>query len=80
MKVGDKVRFINESKHRDCPVFYPRVGTVGTVSDFPRGFQFDENDKGDIYICVQWPSGTTACNSRWWCTPRDVELVEEDEE
>lgn len=80
MKIGDKVRFINKRKHRDCPDYYPRAGTVGTVIDFPRAFQFPETDECGIRIYVQWPLGTTACNSRWWCDEDDIELVEEDEE
>ena len=30
-KVGDKVVFISEKKHKEIPSFYPEVGTVGTV-------------------------------------------------
>ena len=31
-KVGDKVVFISENKHKEFPSFYPEVGTVGTVT------------------------------------------------
>lgn len=31
-KMGQKVRFTSERKHRECPEFYPPVGWVGEIT------------------------------------------------
>lgn len=69
MKNGTKVKFINEWWHAKAPEYYPPVGTVGEI--------INSDDRG---ICVHWPEGVTIGAGCWWCTPHDVELVEENKE
>lgn len=69
-KTGDKVRYLNASKHRTDPAYYPEVGTVGTVTIF------DEEDTPECMF-VQWPEGSTSLDDLWWCHRKDVEPVED---
>lgn len=66
-KPGDKVRFIDTKAHEDCPAFYPPIGTIGTVSRILKNGDLD----------VQWPTGSTTVDDRWYCPTRRVEPVEE---
>ena len=66
-KVGDKVRYIGKD-HKEMPVFYPPIGTIGTVVN-----QLNEYD--DVYI--QWAKGSTSREDCWYCDRHDVELVED---
>lgn len=56
-KVGDKVVFISENKHKENPRFYPEVGTVGTVLG------------RDANTCalVKWKEGSTSLDGQWLC-------------
>ena len=69
-KVGDKVRYLNASKHLTEPEYYPAPGTVGTVSII------DQEDT-QAYMYVQWPEGSTCGDALWWCIREDVEPVTE---
>ena len=55
-KVGDKVVFISEKKHKVFPRFYPEVGTVGTVVNV------DGYD-----ALVKWEEGSTSEDDTWFC-------------
>lgn len=35
-KIGDEVVMMNEDKHNGLPMFYPKVGTVGTIKSICR--------------------------------------------
>ena len=56
-KVGDKVVFISENKHKEIPSYYPEVGTVGTVLC------------RDANTCafVKWEEGSTTEDDTWFC-------------
>lgn len=58
-KVGDKVVFIDNKKHRAFPICFPKVGTIGTIVS--------------THACncyVQWEKGSTSENDLW-CTNYD---------
>lgn len=65
IKVGDKVRFICESKHLELPEFYPKVGAIGTAVKLEKNC-----------VRVQWEKGTTTADDLWWCEKDWVEVVE----
>lgn len=65
-KVGDKVRFIDESMHANDPDHFPRVGTIGTV----------KKDNYGGTVAVQWPKGSTKGDDLWACSPCRIELAE----
>ena len=70
MKVGTRVRFINEwDKYKANSSFYPPVGTLGTVTWI---------NAADYIIEVQWDGGTLI-PGKWWCNAEDVEVVEGEE-
>lgn len=71
-KTGDKVRYLNASKHFDDAQYYPAVGTIGEVA------AIDEEDVVD-YFYVAWPEGSTSGNDLWWCSREDVEPVEDED-
>ena len=74
MKVGTRVRFINEvDVTYKSSGFYPPVGTLGTVKDI------DARRKGKEQIFVAWDSGTIG-EGVWWCYESDVEVVEEEKQ
>mgnify|MGYP004585471803 FL=1 len=64
--VGDKVVFINANKHNLNCVFYPAIGTVGTVKKVGAGDLFV--DWGDAEGVDIHPNGTKS----WWCIENDV--------
>lgn len=70
IKVGDKVRFIDESAHLKHARYFPAVGTMGEVVSMVI------NER----VVVQWPSGSTSGDDRWNCGISQLELVIETEE
>lgn len=64
VKVGDKVRMIKGTAHKDKPQWYPDAGTVGTVTEvwFPN------------YL-IQWPKGTTSDTDKWCCDNTCLEVL-----
>ena len=64
VKVGSKVRMIDEKWHKDKPRWFPNVGTVGTVV----------NNSSCVPL-IQWPSGTTSENDRWVCSVYNLEVL-----
>ena len=71
MKIGSVVMFTdgaitvkrrNHTLHSAYPEFYPPAKTIGTVVEFGE----NEYNCRDL-VKVQWPSGTTSGNDRWWC-------------
>jgi hypothetical protein len=70
VKVGSKVRMIDEEGHRIKPCFFPKVGTVGTVT------------KVGLYVPigiyaprVQWPKGSTSVTDEWYCDVPRLEVL-----
>ena len=66
--VGDKVRYIGKD-HKEMPVFYPKIGTIGTVVE----------EIGNTNWYIQWPKGSTSKKDRWYCDENDIELVENED-
>ena len=66
IKVGDRVELTNTSKHELFPDFYPKPGTIGTVTEANNGI-----------LGVQWPDGSTSRDDRWLVADDDVRRVEE---
>lgn len=64
VKVGSKVRMIDEKAHKDNPQWFPNVGTVGTVTE--AGFH--------IHL-IQWPKGTTSGTDEWYCDNTRLEVL-----
>lgn len=65
IKVGDKVRFVDEAAHISYPEWYPPVGTIGVVKMVNRRHS----------ILVQWPEKSTSRDDDWFCDVTWVELV-----
>ena len=64
VKVGSKVRMIDEEAHLVDSVCAPVVGTMGIV------------EKIDSRIClVKWPKGTTSDDDKWYCTYAELEVL-----
>lgn len=64
IKVGSKVRMIDEEAHLVDSVCSPVVGTMGVV------------EKIDFRIClVKWPKGTTSDDDKWYCTYEELEVL-----
>lgn len=55
-KIGDKVVFIDGNAHSLRPLFYPEVGTVGTVVNV-----------GGYAALVKWEEGSTSKDDTWCC-------------
>lgn len=64
VKVGSKVRMIDEGSHRNNPWCFPEVGTVGVVTELNCN-----NYK------VQWPKGITNEPGEWWCNYERLEVL-----
>lgn len=64
VKVGDKVRMIDDKGHRSKPWRFPDIGTVGTVTEV--GFH--------IHL-VQWPEGSTSRTDEWDCDDTRLEVL-----
>lgn len=66
IEVGDTVRCINDIPHKNAPGYFPVYGTLGTVLDtWADGSQ----------LLIQWPSGSTSQDDRWWLATNFVEVV-----
>lgn len=64
VKVGSKVRMIDEESHRSSPWCFPDVGTVGVVTEL------------SCNNCeVQWPKGITIEPGKWWCNYERLEVL-----
>lgn len=64
IKVSSKVRMIDEEGHRNKPCFFPKVGTVGTVT------------KVGLYVpLIQWPKGSTSETDEWYCDVTRLEVL-----
>ena len=66
VKVGSKVRMIDEEKHNFDSYCYPPVGTVGIV----RTVCIRDRD-----CDVQWPKNTTAKPNMWWANFERLEVL-----
>lgn len=64
IKVGSKVKMIDEECHRSNPWCVPDVGTVGTVTEL-----------GLHTHLVQWPAGTTSITDEWYCNDTYLEVL-----
>lgn len=64
VKVGSKVRMIDEEAHLVDSVCAPVVRTMGVV------------EKIDSRIClVKWPKGTTSDDDKWYYTYEELEVL-----
>lgn len=65
VKVGSKIRFVNEQLHKKRPQYFPCKGTVGEVKTVYKDGLYD----------VQWPKGTTS-DMDWFVTKwEDLEVL-----
>lgn len=64
VKVGSKVRMIEETAHKGNPQWFPDVGTVGIVMEV--GFHTH---------LIQWPEGSTSERNRWYCDDTRLEVL-----
>ena len=64
VKVGSKVRMIDDICYKDNPMWYPPAGTMGTIIN-----------AHDIDALIQWPSGITSEDDRWLCTLHHLEVL-----
>lgn len=70
IRVGDKVRFINQQAREDMPSCYPAVGTCGKV------LRVIKHAEDDIELRIQWNIGSTSADDTWHCDRTSVELVD----
>ena len=63
VKVGSKVRMIDEEGYRNNPWCFPNVGTLGIVTE------------ACSYPAIQWPKGSTSENDRWYCDNTRLEVL-----
>lgn len=61
---------INEESHRSKPWFFPKVGTVGTVTKVGLYAPI-----GIYAILVQWPKGSTSRTDEWYCDDTRLEVL-----
>ena len=66
VKVGSKVRMIDEEAHASSPDCYPSVGTVGTVID---------NNICRILPLIQWPRDSVGNDDVTHCLSRYLEVL-----
>lgn len=64
VKVGDKVKMIDEKEHKNNPWCFPNVGVMGVVTELSCN-----NCK------VQWLKGITIEPSEWWCNYERLEVL-----
>ena len=65
VRVGSKVRMIDDKAHNENPRWFPVIGTVGVVTG-----------ELDYINCeVQWPKGTTSWQDKWWCNYEHLEVL-----
>lgn len=65
VKVGSKVRMIDEEAHENHPQWFPVVGTVGIVEKR----SYNNNCE------VQWSKGTTSIDDKWFCDYGCLEVL-----
>lgn len=64
VKIGNKVKMIDEEAHKNNPWCFPDVGTLGIVTEL------------SYNKCkVQWPRGTTIEADKWWCNYERLEVL-----
>lgn len=64
VKVGSKVKMIEEKAHKDEPKCFPDVETIGIVTD------------AGIHIhLIQWPKGSTSGTDEWYCNDTCLEVL-----
>lgn len=64
VKVGSKVKMIDEGSHKSKPWRFPAVGTIGTVTEV------------NIHApLVQWPKGSTSRTDEWYCNNTRLEVL-----
>lgn len=64
VKVGSKVRMIDEEAYNTDPYLFPVVGTLGIAKEI------------DYNSCiVQWPKGATGGSGTWWCNYKRLEVL-----
>lgn len=73
VKVGSKIRMIDDKGHRSKPWCFPDVGTVGTVMGV--GFHISLVQWPEGSILVQWPKGTTSRTDKWYCDNTRLEVL-----
>lgn len=64
VNVGSKVRIIDDKVHNEYPRWFPVVGTVGAIINTSNTSPY-----------IQWPSGTTSENDRWFCSLDWLEVL-----
>ena len=64
IKVGSKVRMIDDKGHRSKPWRFPDIRTVGIVTEV--GFHTH---------LVQWPEGSTSRTDEWGCDDTHLEVL-----
>lgn len=64
VKVGIKVRMIEDKIYNEYSRWFPVVGTVGVIIN-----------ASNISPYIQWPSGTTSENDRWFCSLDWLEVL-----
>ena len=60
-KVGMKVRAVSEAEHKEFPRWFPKPGTIGTVTDV------DDNN-----VCVEWEDKKCYIPTGYWCRATSV--------
>ena len=64
VKVGSKVRMIDDEAYFTDPECNPAAGTVGIVEEI------------DSCIClIQWPEGTTSYDYKWYSAYKELEVL-----
>lgn len=64
VKVGSKVRMIDNILYKDEPLHFPAAGTVGAIIDTYDGVPL-----------VQWSSGSTSVKDSWFCSLCYLEVL-----
>lgn len=68
-KVGEMVTFISEKKHKETPMFYPPVGTIGRIIEIK-----EYEDDADIKVNWGEESGTDN-DYQWWCNHKHIKAA-----
>ena len=63
VKIGSKVRMIDEEAHKNNPQWFPNVGTVGTITEV-----------GVSIHLIQWPKESTSRTDEWYCDDTRLEV------
>ena len=67
LKKGMKVRAISEAEHKEFPRWFPKPGTIGTVTDV-----------GNDDVCVEWEDKKCYIPTGYWCMAESVVPVRGD--